>query len=166
MMDIVKVDIDRLREDPLNLRHHGNENVEMIKRSLQESGQYRPLVVDRNTMAVMIGNGRLRAMRELGWRECWCVFYDSSQHRGMEVLDNRLNELSEWKDTEALDDWLANDKGIDWWGVDSVKSVELFEKSRKRSSPQRTSASTPGKSRERLCPCCGRPLRKKIPVTL
>lgn len=163
-----KIGIDRLREDPLNLRHHGNENIEMLKRSLQESGQYRPLIVDRATMTVMIGNGRLRAMRELGWRECWCILVDFSQHGGMEVLDNRLNELSSWKDRESLDDWLANDKGIDWWGVDSAKSVELFEKSRKpEPAPNKEKPSSTGSARkEHLCPCCGKPLKKVVPVKM
>ena len=168
MMEMEKIGIDRLREDPLNLRHHGNENIEMIKSSLKESGQYKPLIVDRDTMTVRIGNGRLRAMRELGWLECWCVLLDFSSHEGMEVLDNRLNELSEWKD-DSLDDWLLNDKGIDWWGVDSMKSVELFESKRKADRPapeKKDSPKASGKKASPVCPCCGKPLRKVVPVTL
>ena len=166
-MKLVRLPIEELRLDPQNLRHHGNENLELIKKSLKASGQYKPLIIDRATRVVKIGNGRLQAMRELGWTEAWCVEVDFAQHPGMEVLDNRLNELSQWQDA-SIDDWLKNDKGLDWWGVDAAKSLSLARSPRSVSAPEGESKekTPPAKKSPPLCPCCGKPLRKARPVFL
>jgi len=39
----------------------------LIIRSLTIFGQFKPIIVDKNTMEVKIGNGRLMAMRKMGW---------------------------------------------------------------------------------------------------
>jgi succinate dehydrogenase flavin-adding protein (antitoxin of CptAB toxin-antitoxin module) len=67
-------------------------------------------------MQVKIGNGRLMAMRKMGWIECDCILIDWEEKRGLEVIDNRLSELSSWQDKE-LNKWFKN-KGSDWWGID------------------------------------------------
>lgn len=162
-MKIVKLKISDLKLDPENVRHHGAENIEMIKRSLQENKQYKPIVVDSNTMVVRIGNGRLQAMKSLGWTECWCVLLDFNGHEGLEVLDNRLNELSYWTDS-SLDDWLLNDKGLDWWGVDSRKARSLQNK--KRASEKKEESNDTKKESVPRCPCCGKPLHKVTPTIL
>ena len=155
-MKAVKVKLEDLKLDAENVRAHGNENIEMIRRSLEESSQYRPLIVDERSMVVKVGNGRLTAMRQLGWKECWCILMDFSQHEGLEVVDNRLNELSRWAD-ESIDDWLLNDKGLEWWGVDSKKSAAL---ARKKKASERVLDDRPEDQSIPVCPCCGRPLHK------
>ena len=157
-MKPVKLKTADLKIDPENVRQHGIENIEMIKKSLLENGQYKLLIVDENSMVVKIGNGRLMAMRELGWEECWCILVDFSKHEGMEVIDNRLNELSYWVD-KNLDDWLLNDKGLDWWGVDKKKSSILSRKE-KMEHPEDEAEPVKKEKRPLLCPCCGRPLQK------
>lgn len=171
-MKLVKKLICDLKQDPENLRHHGTENIEMIKSSLLEFEQYKPLIVDKKTGIVKIGNGRLQAMRELGWKECWCVEVDFKKHPGLEVIDNRLNELSQWEDPE-IDDWLLNDKGVDWWGVDLQKSLDLLKAEKKRVSSQKKKADSleqtsesPKPKETPLCPCCGKPLKKVKTVLL
>lgn len=183
--EVALVRIDELKEDPLNLRTHGNEGIGMIKRSLMEFRQYKPLVVDSRTKIVKAGNGRLKAMRELGWKECWCVLVDFDRHEGLEVVDNRLNELSYWDD-DSIDDWLTDVKGVEWWGVDLNKSFELLDKAKKASKVKegkRKSGSAADETGEdcvgeatrknhrlgknaRLCPCCGKPLVKSVPIVL
>ncbi len=91
---------------------------------MAENGQHKPLVVDKDGV-VRIGNGRLRALKELGWTEAWGVEMDFIQHSGVEVLDHRLAELSTWKDS-SLDDWLLG-KGVEWFGVDAEKSQDLLK---------------------------------------
>lgn len=158
-MEIVKMKISDLKEDPLNLRSHGMENLEMIKRSLQTSNQYRPLIVDKFTNVVKIGNGRLKAMRALGWEEADCILMDFSQHEGMDVIDNRLNELSAWADDD-LNDWLLNTKGLNWWGIDTNKAIDLSNLERKLERKKNQPAAKASKEPP-VCPCCGKPLKKK-----
>ena len=165
-MNIVKKKISELRFDSENLRNHGTENIEMIKRSLTEFKQYKPLVVDKDTNIVKIGNGRLQAMKELGWKECYCVIVDFKEHKGMEVFDNRINELSYWND-KNIDDWILNDKGVDWWGCDLHKSLELLEKEKKerKSAHSKVTKERQEKSNP-VCPHCGRPIHKVQTVIL
>ena len=155
-MQAVLRKLDSLSLDPANVRRHGRENIELIKKSLAEKGQYRPLVVDSRTGVVRIGNGRLTAMRELGWTEAWVVEYDFAAHPGAEILDNRLNELSAWDDP-GIDEWLLDSKGIDWWGVDIAKSYALLAKDKAaRSAGEPPKPPKPGP----VCPCCGKPIHR------
>lgn len=153
-MQAVLRKLDTLSLDPANVRRHGRENIEMLKKSIAEFGQTRPLVVDSRTGVVRIGNGRLTAMRELGWTEAWVVEYDFAAHPGAEVLDNRLNELSQWDDP-GIDEWLMDSKGLDWWGVDIAKSYALLAKA-KAELPK----APPKPKAPPVCPCCGKPIHR------
>jgi ParB/Sulfiredoxin domain len=57
------VPIDDLVPFPGNPRRG---NVAAIKQSLEENGQYRPIVVRRQTREVLAGNHTLQAAKELG----------------------------------------------------------------------------------------------------
>jgi len=57
-MRIDMVNLADLVLDPRNAREHDRRNIDEIKRSLQAFGQHAPLVVQRSTNRVLIGNGR------------------------------------------------------------------------------------------------------------
>ena len=152
-----------------NLRGHGESEIDLIVRSLTIFGQYKPLIVDKDTMTVKIGNGRLMAMRKMGWTECDVILLDWKEQQGMEVIDNRLNEMSAWVDKSA-DKWFA-EKGADWWGFDedmSSKVEKIIEREEKKKSAQPAEKKKPAKKEEEihLCPCCGKPLKKKDRMVL
>ncbi len=75
-LSIRRVHLDSLHQDPANARQHGERNLDSIRASLQRFGQAEPLVVHKGTGRVIGGNGRLVAMRELGWEECDIVEVD------------------------------------------------------------------------------------------
>jgi hypothetical protein len=60
--------VTELEEDQTNARSHPSENVAAIRASLKELGQHRPAVCRKGESIVRVGNGMLRAARELGWR--------------------------------------------------------------------------------------------------
>lgn len=66
-LTIRRVLLDELHQDPANARAHGERNLETIRSSLVRFGQAEPLVVHAGTGRVIGGNGRVVAMRELGW---------------------------------------------------------------------------------------------------
>jgi hypothetical protein len=70
------VPLTELHADPANARLHGERNMEAITASLQRFGLAEPLLVQRSTGRVIGGNGRLVAMRALGWTECDIVEVD------------------------------------------------------------------------------------------
>ena len=71
-----RVSLSSLHLDPANVRLHGEGNMEAIAGSLQRFGQAEPLVVQASTGRVIGGNGRLVAMKRLGWTECDVVELD------------------------------------------------------------------------------------------
>lgn len=90
--------LDKLVEDPANPRSHDRRNLDAIKGSLEQFGQVEPLVVQRSTGLVVGGNGRLAAMRELGWTKAQTVLVDldDTQARALSVTLNRTGELAGW----------------------------------------------------------------------
>ena len=71
-----RVALDALYLDPSNARVHNDLNLDAIIGSLKVFGQAEPLVVQAGTGRVIGGNGRLVAMRKLGWQECDVVEVD------------------------------------------------------------------------------------------
>ena len=161
--EIKKIKISDLVLDKNNLRQHTDSEINLIMKSLKAFGQYKPLIVDKNDMTVKIGNGRLMAMKKLGWQNCDCILYDWNEKSGAEVIDNRLNELSSWIDSN-VNSWFK-EKGKDWWGVDQLieKKVEkLLKKEEKKQQKQQK------EKEEKVfkCPCCGQTLLKKDQLIL
>jgi len=99
-MQIQRVATASLSFWPENARKHGPVNHEAIKQSLTAFGQAEPLIVQAGTNRVIGGNGRLAAMRELGWAECDVVFLDldDAKAAALGVALNRTGELAEWND--------------------------------------------------------------------
>lgn len=153
-MEVKKIKVSSLKEDPKNLREHSLTNIEMIKNSIKTHGQYKPLIVDKQTMIVKAGNGRLRALKQLGYEQCYVVLTNATD--SLAVIDNRLNELSEWNDNQ-INNWLVNEKSNDWWGIDVDLSKQLEKLTKKK-----TNKKNDIEKKKYLCPCCGNQLKKKI----
>lgn len=102
-MEVRRVSLDQLHNDPGNTRKHPEKNLAVIKGSLKEYGQVEPLVVQKGTGKVIGGNGRLEAMRSLGWTECDIVEVDEGHVRAvaLSIALNRSAETAEW-DPDAL----------------------------------------------------------------
>ena len=166
-IEITKVKLNELKLDLANLRGHKDSEIDLIVRSLTIFGQYKPLIVDKATMTVKIGNGRLMAMSKMGWTVCDCILLDWDGNDGMEVVDNRLNEMSAWVD-KSINKWFA-EKGADWWGLDEETAPKV-EKIIEREAKKKDKAPEPEKPKEEkpvpLCPCCGKPLKRKERVVL
>jgi len=126
------VPIGSLSPDPRNTRKHDERNLSVIKSSLQRFGQRLPLVVQKQGMVVRAGNGRLEAMRALGWSEVAAVIVDEDdvEATAFSIADNRSAELAEW-DMEELGaalDMLADigqDMDLESFGWDDSEIDEL-----------------------------------------
>lgn len=96
--DVEIVEIDTLTPDPANARLHPEPNLQAIEASLRQFGQDQPLVVQREGRIVRKGNGRLSAMRRLGWKRCVVVWVndDNWQAVARALADNRTAELATW----------------------------------------------------------------------
>jgi DNA modification methylase len=108
-LTIRRVSLDAIHLDPANARQHGERNMEAITASFQTFGQAEPLIVQRSTGRVISGNGRLVAMRALGWTECDVVEVDldNTQATALGIAFNRSASLGEW-DLDTLSKLLAS----------------------------------------------------------
>ncbi len=97
-LEIITAKVSELIEDPANARRHTLRNMQAIEASLKRFGQVEPLVVQKSTQQVIGGNGRLTAMKELGWEECQVVEIDvdSMEATAIAIALNRTSELAEW----------------------------------------------------------------------
>jgi len=96
--DIEMVELDRLIPDPANLRLHDEHNIDTIKASLEEFEQHSPLVVQRSTGRIIIGNGRFEAMKQLGWEKALVHWVNDDDTKALRraIVDNRAGELASW----------------------------------------------------------------------
>lgn len=127
---IRRVPVDSLHLDPSNARVHGEENMAAIEGSLRRFGQAEALVVQKASGRVIGGNGRLVAMRKLGWEECDIVELDIDglQATALGIALNRSGELAAWDEpalAKLLEELKAKDAldGIGYPGEDLDKLV-------------------------------------------
>ena len=100
-MEIKRVSIESIHLDPANARLHDDINLDAIIGSLQRFGQAEPLVIQASTGRIIGGNGRLVAMKKLGWTECDIVEVDVDDMTAtaLGIALNRTAELADWDDT-------------------------------------------------------------------
>ena len=98
-----------------------------MKRSLTMFGQTRPMVVD-DQFTVLVGNGMMTAMEELGWKEAECYVYEGlteARKKKLMLADNRVYDLG-LMDMDAFDailQELAGDTDIPGWDENLLKTL-------------------------------------------
>lgn len=78
-----------------NVRKHTNKQIKALMESVQQFGQYRPIVIDENNN-VLAGNGLLMALKALNYKEVevkQLTGLTESQKRALVIADNRIYEL-------------------------------------------------------------------------
>jgi len=124
--------LSALHEDPRNARRHSERNIEVIRASMASWGQDQPVVALANGR-VIIGNGRLRAARLLGWTHLAVVrtMLDERAAILRALADNKSAELASWdfdvlrSDFEEVD---GGDLNVDLSGFDSeeIESIATY----------------------------------------
>jgi len=126
-----RVALDALHPDPANARLHGERNLEAITASLARFQQVEPLVVQKSTGRVIGGNGRLAAMKAMGWAEADVVEVDldDTQATALGIALNRTAELAEW-DLPSLGRILKSleaDGALDGVGFDEDELQQVLD---------------------------------------
>lgn len=116
------VSLADLKIDPQNAMTHPDRNLDTIRKSLERWGQRAPLIVRKETMVVEAGNGRLQAMRQLGWNQGAAIMVDDSEveARQFALVDNQSGLLAVW-DYEQLSKTLEDLSG----DVDPTEMMDL-----------------------------------------
>ena len=114
-MNTITLKITKIHPYEKNPRINDNA-VEAVKESIKQCGYISPIIVDENNV-VLAGHTRLKAIKELGWKEVEVIRKDNlteEQKRKYRILDNKTSEYAEW-DYELLKGEL---EGLDFNGFD------------------------------------------------
>lgn len=103
--------IDEVQPHPRNVRQG---DVGAIATSLEANGQYRPIVVHKDTGYILAGNHTYKAAKSLGWDKIAMTFVECSEDDAMRILlaDNKSSDLATYDDAalaDLLKELVAND---------------------------------------------------------
>lgn len=114
-MKVETVGLDKLTPDPINARVHPDRNLAAIRASLEKFGQVEPLVVRKRSRVVVGGNGRLEAMKALGWKDAKVVEVDidDDEAKALSIALNRASDLAGW-DERRLAETFKELSETDW----------------------------------------------------
>ena len=133
-MEIVELELSKLKPYENNAKTHPKEQVQLIANSIKEFGFRTPVLIDED-FTIIQGHGRRLASIELGLKSIPCVIADNlskEQVKMLRLADNKVAE-SEWElellDIELLDlseNFNIGDFGFDF-GDDEDFQVDLPE---------------------------------------
>ena len=126
----------KIKQDKKNYRKHGDRNKAMIRRSLEECGAGRSILIDNENTAIA-GNGVLEQAEKLGipirvvesnGSELIAVKRtdlspDDPKRKELALADNATTDASDWDFDAMTDDgWTADD--LSEWGVEVPEEFE------------------------------------------
>jgi DNA modification methylase len=98
-MDITTMDIDDLKPFEKNPKKHPEDQINVLKKSMQEFGWTNPILIAADNM-VVAGHARLQAAKELKFNEVPVIKLDMPYEKAVAyvITDNRVAELAETDD--------------------------------------------------------------------
>ena len=122
MLKIEYVNIDSIKRYKNNAKLHPREQIEQIKKSIQEFGNNDPIAVWHNE--IVEGHGRYDALKELGLKEIPIIRLDNltdEQRKAYTLVHNKLTMNSDF-DFNILDAELASlDFNMEDFGFDKLE---------------------------------------------
>ncbi len=130
-MKIEKIDINKIKPYEKNAKIHTPEQIEQIKKSIQEFGMNDPIAVWGKDNLIVEGHGRLEALKQLGYTEVECIRLDhltDEERRAYTLAHNKLTMNTDF-DIDLLNDELFNIDNIDMelFGFDVELPIEEHE---------------------------------------
>lgn len=92
-MQIIKLSIEELTPYENNAKKHTSEQIEQIKNSIQAFGNIDPLGIAGENNVIYVGNGRYIALKELGYKEAYCIRLDhltEQERKAYAIAHNKL----------------------------------------------------------------------------
>lgn len=134
-MKIEKVNINSIKPYENNAKLHPPEQIEQIKKSIQEFGNNDPIAVDENNV-IIEGHGRYQALKELGFKEIEVIkltHLNEQQKKAYILAHNKLtmntgfdfNMLS--LELDSIDDFDMSDFGFE---IDFEKENQRISESK------------------------------------
>ena len=144
-MNIIKIPVNKITPYENNAKIHTEEQIEQIKRSIEQFGMNDPIAVWGENNIIVEGHGRLEALKQLGHEEVECIRLDhltDEERRAYTLAHNKLTMNTDF-DFDKLEEELRNIEtinmedfdfnygtDIDWASIDDL-SEDTYEKPEK-----------------------------------
>jgi hypothetical protein len=125
-MQIEKIKVDEIIPYADNAKLHPERQIEQIRSSILEFGFNDPIAIDENNV-VIEGNGRLMAIKDLGFEEVDCIRIEGlteDQKRAYILVHNQLT-MNTGFDIDILNKELERIKGIDMTQFDFELNIDF-----------------------------------------
>lgn len=128
-MEVVGVRVTDLRQHPDNAN---NGDVDAIEESIEVNGFFAPILVQRSTGYILVGNHRFLAAQQLGAVEVPVIYLDVDDQRAKRIMvaDNRTARLGhddEAQLAQLLGELYATDAGLHGTGYESQDFEKLMK---------------------------------------
>lgn len=126
-MEIIKLNIEEIKPYKNNAKIHTVEQIEQIKKSIQEFGFNDPIAIWGKENLVVEGHGRLLAVKELGYKEVDCIRLDhltDEERRAYTLAHNKLTMNTDFYG-DLLNDELSEILNINMedFGFEKIEDV-------------------------------------------
>lgn len=120
-METKKIKLRDIKQYENNAKIHTYEQIEQIKKSINDYGYIFPIVVDSNNV-IIAGHGRYEALKELEYDEIDCIIVDNlsdEKVKQLRLLDNKIADNTGY-DIKLLNEELATlvDFDFDFYNFD------------------------------------------------
>lgn len=125
-MKIEKIKVEEIIPYADNAKLHPERQIEQIRSSILEFGFNDPIAIDENNV-VIEGNGRLMAIKDLGFKEVDCIRIEGlteDQKRAYILVHNQLT-MNTGFDIDILNRELEKIKGIDMKQFDFELDIDF-----------------------------------------
>lgn len=128
-MKIKKVSINEIKEAPYNPRKMTQEELEKLKASIKKFGYVEPVIINKRTNFVIGGNQRLKALKELGYKEISAIILDldEKQEKALNIALNKINGDWDIDKLKILFEELKDDEIIKYTGFNDFEISDFFE---------------------------------------
>jgi len=127
------VSVDTIKTYPNNPRRG---NISLIKESLAEYGQYKPITVNLATNQILVGNHTYQAAVELGWKEIEVTYVNVDDKTAAKIvlIDNRATDLGKY-DNEALLELLESLNDLEHTGYSDDQYDDVLARIEEEKTP-------------------------------
>ena len=134
-MQIEYVDINTIKPYKKNAKLHPKEQIEQIKKSIEEFGMNDPIGIWGKDNIIIEGHGRLMALKELGWTEAPVIRLDDltdDQRKAYTLIHNQTT-MNTGFDLDILNEELQNieidmsDFGFDEIELDDIEDHQCVK---------------------------------------
>lgn len=116
------LDVSKIQPNPKNPNKHSDEQIKRLAKIIEYQGQRSPIVISKRSGFVVVGHGRLEAMKLLGWEKVgvnYQEFDSEAQEYAHMTADNAIAEWASLDLKQINEDFLdfGPDFDVDMMGL-------------------------------------------------